>query len=61
MTISETITDARKKKGLTQGELAEMIGVTQSDIARIESGRHIIRLDRLEQIAKALKIRIVIK
>lgn len=53
--------NARKAKGLTQGELAEMIGVTQSDIARIESGRHIIRLDRLEQIAKALKIRIVIK
>lgn len=60
MTISETITAARKAQGLTQQELADMVKLKQSDIARIESGRHNLRLDRLEKIAHALGIKFAI-
>lgn len=60
MTISETIMNARRAKGLTQQELADMVGVAQGSIARIESGKHRIRLDKLEKIAHALDIKITI-
>lgn len=52
--------NARKAKGLTQQELADMVGVAQGSIARIESGKHRIRLDKLEKIAHALDIKITI-
>lgn len=60
MTISETIHNARRAKGLTQQELAEMVGIKQCAVARIESGKHRIRLDILEKIAHALDIKITI-
>ena len=60
MTISESIQTARKAKGMTQQELADAIGVKQSDIARVESGWHTVRIDRLEKIAHALGIQITI-
>lgn len=60
MTISETIQNARKAAGMTQQELADIVGMTQGNIARIESGKHYIRLDKLEKIAHALEIKIVI-
>lgn len=60
MNVAKTITDARKAAGMTQQELADAIGVKQSDIARVESGRHTVRIDRLEQIAHVLGIQITI-
>ena len=60
MTISESIQTARKAKGMTQQELADAIGVKQSDIARVESGWHTVRIDRLEKIVHALGIQITI-
>lgn len=60
MKVAKIITDARKAKGMTQQELADAIGVKQSYIARVESGKHRIRLDKLEKIAHALDIKITI-
>ncbi|MHA1431033.1 MAG: helix-turn-helix domain-containing protein, partial [Candidatus Freyarchaeota archaeon] len=49
----EDIKRLRKKVGLTQTELAEKAGVSQSLIARIESGSVDPRLSTLQRILNA--------
>ncbi len=56
--IGERIKEARKKAGLSQEKLAEMIDVTTVYISRIERGGQ-INLKRLSQISIALSVSIV--
>ena len=44
----------REKKGLSQRQLAELVGTTQSAIARVEGGRISPSLPTLDRIAAAL-------
>ncbi len=44
---------ARVAAGLTQAQLAQRLGMAQSAVARIESGRHPPKLDTLQAIAAA--------
>ena len=44
----------RDKKGLSQRQLAELVGITQSAIARLEGGRISPSLPTLDRIATAL-------
>jgi transcriptional regulator with XRE-family HTH domain len=44
----------REKKGLSQRELAERMGTTQSAIARLEAGNISPSLATLDKIAQAL-------
>lgn len=48
----------RIARGLTQTQLAEMMGCTQADISRWERGTHAMGSRRLAQIARALECRI---
>jgi len=50
----------RMDRGLSQHELAELVGTSNSQISRIESGRHRTNLDTLTRIAHALDLRLVI-
>lgn len=50
----------RMDKGLSQDQLAELIGTSHSQISRIESGRHRTNLDTLSRIAHALDMRMVV-
>lgn len=50
----------RMDRGLSQAELAEMVGTSNSQISRIESGRHRTNLDTLTRIAHALDVRLVL-
>jgi transcriptional regulator with XRE-family HTH domain len=52
--IAEQVADHRKARGLSQKELAELTGTTQSAIARLESGGRPPRIDTLLGIAEAL-------
>jgi predicted transcriptional regulator len=52
----EDVKKLRKKVGLTQTELAEKAGVSQSLIARIESGSVDPRLSTLQKILSAMQI-----
>jgi transcriptional regulator with XRE-family HTH domain len=52
--IAEQVADRRRELGLSQQELAELTGTTQSAIARLESGGRPPRIDTLLRIANAL-------
>ena len=45
---------ARNALGLTQNEVAEITGVTQADISRIESGQVSPTVDRLSRMLRLL-------
>ena len=53
--IAGQVTDRRKERGLSQADLAELVGTTQSAIARLESGGRPPRIDTLLRIANALE------
>jgi DNA-binding XRE family transcriptional regulator len=46
------------QRGLTQTQLAEMVGTRQPSIARLENGSSVPSLSFLERIARALDARI---
>jgi DNA-binding XRE family transcriptional regulator len=52
--IAEQVASRRVELGLAQRELAELVGTTQSAIARLESGGRPPRIDTLLRIAAAL-------
>ena len=60
--IAFQIYDLRKKAGLTQKQLAELVGTKQSNIARIESADYTsYTLTTLEKVTRALKAKLEIK
>ena len=55
--VGAKVSHYRNEAGLSQKELADMIGVPQSTIARIEVGRQKqVRLEYLERIARVLNV-----
>jgi transcriptional regulator with XRE-family HTH domain len=52
--IAGQVADRRKERGLSQADLAVLVGTTQSAIARLESGGRPPRIDTLLRIANAL-------
>ncbi len=57
-TLARALIEARANAGLTQAEVAERMGTTQSVVARIESGRNPPNLRTLEKYAHAVGTRI---
>jgi len=58
--IARLLIKYRMDKGLSQEKLAELVGTSNSQISRIESGRHRTNLDTLSRIAHALELRMVL-
>ena len=56
--IAYQILRLRKKKKISQLELAKRIGTKQSNIARIEAGQQNFSIETLEKIADALDSRL---
>lgn len=54
--LQNEIKDYRKKKGLSQDDLAVILGVTRSKIANWENGRTMPKPDMIEAIANKLDI-----
>ena len=52
--IGETIEQMRVKKGLTQEELAKLVGSSQSAIHRIEKGGQNVSLEMIKKLSEAL-------
>jgi transcriptional regulator with XRE-family HTH domain len=53
--IAQDVAERRQERGLSQRELAELVGTTQSAIARLERGGRPPRIDTLLRIADALE------
>jgi ribosome-binding protein aMBF1 (putative translation factor) len=58
--LAMEIHDLREKRGLTQKELAERLGTTQSAIARLEAGNIAPSLPTLDKVAAALGVELVV-
>lgn len=52
--VAYSIAQLRKSKKFSQQKLADAIGSTQSNIARIEAGRQNLTIETLSKIANAL-------
>jgi len=57
MTLAERVTALREERGLNQKELADVSGITQATISRIESG-HVedLKAESLKSLASALRV-----
>ena len=58
MELSVKLQELRKKKGLTQEELAEAIFVSRTAVSKWESGRGYPSIDSLKSIAKFFSVSI---
>lgn len=56
--VVRAMLDARREKNLTQKDLAEITGITQADISRLESGTANPSLKTLQRIAEGLGMKI---
>lgn len=54
--IGNIIKQARKKKGLTQSELGELMGITAVTVGQWETGKRIPKEETIERISEALEI-----
>jgi predicted transcriptional regulator len=52
---------ARSRAGLTQGQVAERMGTTQSVVARLESGRRAPSMRTVQRYAHALGCRAMVR
>lgn len=57
MNVGKLITDAREQKGISKNQLAELCGVSHTEIARIESGeREVPNPKTLRKISKYIDV-----
>ena len=56
--LARTLIEARRDAGLTQAQLADRMGTTQSVVARLESGRFAPSTRTLEKVAMATGTRL---
>jgi Zn-dependent peptidase ImmA (M78 family)/DNA-binding XRE family transcriptional regulator len=57
--LGERIGRARERAGLSQGALAELVGLTQSAVSRIESGERSVESLELARLAKELQVSVL--
>lgn len=58
--LAVEIAHYRAEHDLSQRQLADLLGVHQSDVARMEGGEHTPTLDRLIRVCKGLDIELMI-
>jgi ribosome-binding protein aMBF1 (putative translation factor) len=59
--IAEHVAEQRRARGVSQQELAELCGTTQSAIARFERGGRPPKIDTLLRMAQALDCELVVE
>lgn len=54
--VGRRLRELRKARNLTQSDLAQRIGIQQSDLCRMEKGRYRVRLETLMRILQELDV-----
>lgn len=57
----ELVREARKRAGMTQAQLAERAGTTQSAIARLESGRTSPSFEQVERLMRLCGFQLIVE
>lgn len=57
----ELVREARKRAGITQAQLAELAGTTQSAIARLESGRTSPSFEQVERLMRLCGFQLIVE
>lgn len=60
-TVGDLLRKAREDAGMTQAELARLVGTTQSAVSRMEEADHTIKLSTIQRVAAALNRRVQIR
>lgn len=58
--LIDTIVEERKKKSMTQKELANITGISQQSISRLEREKHIPQMDTFMKILDGLDLELTI-
>jgi len=61
MKIADLIRKLRTKRGIKRSQLAELVGISESHLNKIEAGSRRPGIDRYEKIMDILNVDIVIK
>jgi DNA-binding XRE family transcriptional regulator len=59
--LARELIAVRTQAGLTQGDVAALMGTTQSVVARIESGRYTPSMRTVQRFASAVGARVVVR
>lgn len=54
--LGRIVREKRKKMGITQECLAEMVGISTAFVGHIERGTRVLSVETLERICKALAV-----
>ena len=58
--LGQKVRDSRIKRGLSQGELAEKVGLNRTSIVLIERGEQRVPIHRVVMIARALGVSVMV-
>lgn len=61
LATARALVAARNREGLTQAEVAQRMGTTQSTVARLEGGKGTPSLRSIQRYAKAIGYRAVVR
>lgn len=59
--IGLQLMEARKKKQMTQQEVADKAGITRANLSRIEAGKYNASIDILSRVCDAIGVSITIQ
>ena len=61
MTLGQIISENRKRKSMTQQDLADKAGMSRSHLAALETGRYSPSIHTLVRIAHAMDLRLILR
>jgi len=59
--VAVAVVGYRAKRRLTQGQLAQRLGVRQPHVARLELGEHTPSIEMLQRLARGLGLRFIVE